>query len=88
MPRAGWVKPRDDQRLTDHVALGVLTATFPPKLVDAVIGEAGRASQRNRLLPARLMVYFVLAMALFSSAGYEEVIALVGGRPGVGVGVA
>jgi hypothetical protein len=32
VPRAGWVKPRDDQRLTDHVALGVLTRTFPPGL--------------------------------------------------------
>ena len=73
MPRAGWVKPRDDQRLTDHVALGVLTYTFPPELVDAVIKQAGRESQRNRLLPARLVVYYVLAMALFSSAGYEEV---------------
>ena len=73
MPRAGWVKPRDDQRLTDHVALGVLTATFPPGLVDAVVEQAGRASQRNRLLPARLVVYYVLALALFSSAGYEEV---------------
>jgi hypothetical protein len=55
------------------VALGVLTATFPPKLVDAVIEQAGRASRRNRLLPARLVVYYVLAMALFSSGGYEEV---------------
>ena len=73
MPRAGWVKPRDDQRLTDHVALGVLTSTFPPELVDAVIDEAGRSSQRNRLLPARLVVYYVLALALFSSYGYEEV---------------
>ena len=73
MPRAGWVKPRDDQRLTDHVALGVLTRTFPPELVDAVIGEAGRGQRRSRLLPSRLVVYYVLAMALFSSAGYEEV---------------
>ena len=73
MPRAGWVKPQDDQRLTDHVALGVLTATFPPALVDAVIEETGRSSQRNRLLPARLVVYYVLALALFSQSGYEEV---------------
>jgi hypothetical protein len=73
MPRAGWVKPQDDQRLTDHVALGVLSRTFPPGLVDAVIGGAGREQRRSRLLPSRLVVYYVLAMALFSSAGYEEV---------------
>ena len=73
MPRAGWVKPRDDQRLSDHVALGVLTRTFPPQLVDEVVAGAGRQQQRQRLLPARLVVYYVLAMALFSSASYEEV---------------
>ncbi len=73
MPRAGWVKPQDDQRLTDHIALGVLTRTFPPALVDAVLAETSRLEQRHRLLPARLVVYYVLAMALFSQAGYEEV---------------
>jgi hypothetical protein len=73
VPRAGWVKPTDDQRLSDHVALGVLTRTFPPELVEEILAELGRAEQRHRLLPARLVTYYVLAMALFSSAGYEEV---------------
>jgi hypothetical protein len=73
MPRAGWVKPRDDQRLSDHVALGVLTRAFPPELVDAVVAETGRQQQRSRLLPSRLVVYYVLAMALFSESSYEEV---------------
>lgn len=67
------MKPQDDQRLSDHVALGLLTRTFPPELVDAVIAETGRAQQRSRLLPARLVVYYVLAMTLFSQASYEEV---------------
>ena len=74
MPRAGWVKPADDQRLSDHVALGVLTRTFPPSLVDEVVAAVGKAEQRQRLLPARLVVYYVLAMALFSESSYEEVI--------------
>jgi Insertion element 4 transposase N-terminal/Transposase DDE domain len=73
VPRPGWVKPTDDQRLSDHVALGVLTRTFPPELVDEILAELGRGEQRHRLLPARLVTYYVLAMALFSSAGYEEV---------------
>jgi hypothetical protein len=73
VPRAGWVKPSDDQHLSDHVALGVLTRTFSPKLVDDVLAATGRQHQRQRLLPARLVVYYVLAMALFSNAGYEEV---------------
>jgi hypothetical protein len=74
VPRAGQLKPRDHQRLTDHVALGVLTATFPPSLVDAVIEATGTREQRHRLLPARLVVYYVLAMTLFPQAGYEEVL--------------
>jgi hypothetical protein len=73
VPRAGWVKPEGDQRLSDHVALGVLTTTFPPGLVDEVVGASGRGERRTRLLPARLVVYYVLAMTLFSSASYEEV---------------
>ena len=73
MPRAGWVKPRDDQRLSDHVALGVLTRAFPPELVDAVVAGMGRRQQRSRLLPSRLVVYYVMAMALFSESSYEEV---------------
>ena len=73
MPRAGWVKPQSDQRLSDHVALGVLTRTFPPELVDAVVRDTGRRQQRHRLLPSRLVVYYVLGLALFSQAGYEEV---------------
>ncbi len=73
MPRAGQVKPDRDQRLTDHVALGVLTATFPPGLIDEVLAATGRVEQRSRLLPARLVVYYVLALALFSGDSYEEV---------------
>lgn len=46
---------------------------FPPELVDSVVREAGRGERRQRLLPARVVVYYVLAMALFSDASYEEV---------------
>ncbi|MGW4113051.1 transposase domain-containing protein [Actinosynnema sp. NPDC004786] len=50
-----------------------LTRTFPPELVDRVIAGTGRAGQRDRLLPPRVVVYFVLAMCLFTGQGYEEV---------------
>jgi Insertion element 4 transposase N-terminal/Transposase DDE domain len=73
MPRAGWVKPETDQRLSDHISIGVLSAVFPPELVDRVVAEAGRTEQRQRLLPARVVVYYVLGLALFSQASYEEV---------------
>jgi hypothetical protein len=50
-----------------------LTRVFPPGLVDRVVAEAGRVERRQRLLPARVVVYYVLAMALFADASYEEV---------------
>ena len=46
---------------------------FPPELVDRVVAEAGRVERRHRLLPARVVVYYVLAMTLFADASYEEV---------------
>jgi hypothetical protein len=67
------VKSSAGERLSDRIALGVLTRAFPPELVDEVVAECGRVEQRRRLLPARVVVYFVLAMCLFSGQGYEEV---------------
>ncbi len=73
MPRPGQVKPATDERLSDRIAIGLLTRTFPPELVDRIVEECGRSGKRNRLLPPRVVVYFVLAMCLFSGQGYEEV---------------
>jgi hypothetical protein len=67
------VKAPLGERLSDRIAIGLLTSTFPPDLVDRVVAEAGRTQQRSRLLPARVVVYYVLAMCLFFGQGYEEV---------------
>jgi hypothetical protein len=72
VPRAGQVKS-SGERLSDRIAIGVLTTAFPPSLVDGVLVRTGRVEQRSRLLPARVVVYFVLAMCLFSGQAYEEV---------------
>lgn len=55
----------------------MLTRAFPPDLVDEVIEVTGTREQRRRLLPARLMVYFVLALWLFRgrNCGYGQVMA-------------
>ncbi len=79
MPRAGQVKPPTDERLSDRVAIGLLTRAFPPEVVDAAVASADRGEVRNRLLPARMIVYYVLAMCLFSGQGYEEVMRLLVG---------
>jgi hypothetical protein len=60
--------------LSDLVSVGVLTRVFPPGLVDEVIAEAGRTEQRNRSLPARVMAYFAIGMALYSEGSYEDVL--------------
>ncbi|MGR8010964.1 IS4 family transposase [Streptomyces hypolithicus] len=73
MPRPGQVKSETDERLSDRIAIGLLTRSFPPELVDRIVEESGRSGQRQRLLPPRVVVYFVLAMCLFSGQGYEEV---------------
>ncbi|MGP0109314.1 MAG: IS4 family transposase [Acidimicrobiales bacterium] len=75
MPRAGWVKPVSDRRLSDLVSVGLLTKVFPPDLVDEVIADVGRTEQRNRSLPARVMAYFAIGMALYSEGSYEDVLA-------------
>ncbi len=82
MPRAGQVKPPVEERLSDRIAIGVLTSIYPPELVDRVVAEAGRTQQRERLLPARVVVWLVLAMALFSGQAYEEVARLLAGGLG------
>jgi len=74
MPRAGWKKPESDRRLSDLVSVGVLTRVFPPDLVDEVIAQAGRTEQRNRSLPARVMAYFAIGMAMHSEGSYEDVL--------------
>jgi len=75
MPRVGWVKPVSDRRLSDLVSVGLLTKVFPPDLVDEVIAGVGRTEQRNRSLPARVMAYFAIGMALYAEGSYEDVLA-------------
>ncbi|MFI6984202.1 IS4 family transposase [Embleya sp. NPDC050154] len=59
--------------MTDHIGVGVLTRLVPRELVDEVVISRDRKEQRNGKLPARVMVYFVMALALFYGDGYEEV---------------
>ena len=60
-------------RLPDRIGIGVLAKVFPPELVDRVVDEAGAREQRKRVLPARVVVYLLLAMVLFSGSGYGQV---------------
>jgi len=68
------VKPDSDRRLSDLVSVGVLTRVFSPDVVDEVIAQVGRTERRHRRLPARVMAYFSIAMALYSEGSYEDVL--------------
>jgi hypothetical protein len=61
-------------RLTDHISLGVLTAQFPRELIDQVLFETERVNARARALPAHVMLYYVIAMALYADVSTEEVL--------------
>ena len=62
-------------RLTDWVSLGVLAAFVPRDAVDDAVAAAGKQARRSDgKLPPHVMVYFVMALALFDD-DYEEVAA-------------
>jgi hypothetical protein len=60
-------------RLADRIGLGMLTRLVHRDLVDEVLVDTGKTERRRRLLPARVVVYFVMAMNLFFDDAYEEV---------------
>lgn len=67
------LRTADRDRLTDHLSIGVLTCTVPRFIIDEVLVQTGRKEKRSRLLPAHVVMYFVMALALFRD-GYDEVI--------------
>src|SRR4051794_15445712 len=64
----------DGTRITDHIGLGVLTRAVPAAVIDGVLSETDRHSQRDRQLPARVVVYYVMALALYAHSSYGEVL--------------
>jgi hypothetical protein len=61
-------------RITDYISLGVLTKTFPLNKVQTVIAAAKKTNQRQRDLPAHVVVYYVIALTLYMQVSYREVL--------------
>ena len=61
-------------RITDYISLGVVARFFPRDKLDAVLERTGRASVRERDLPAHVVVYYVIALALYMRSSYREVL--------------
>src|SRR5215212_5259061 len=61
-------------RLSDHISLGVIARAVPPERVRQDLAETGKASERERDLPAQVMVYYALALALYMGSSTREVL--------------
>ena len=61
-------------RLSDFISLGVIARAVPPERVRQVLAETGRASERERDLPAQVMVYYAIALALYMGSSTREVL--------------
>lgn len=61
-------------RITDYISLGVIGKTFPLDKVSEILDRTDKASQRQRDLPAHVMIYFVISLALFMQVSYREVL--------------
>jgi Insertion element 4 transposase N-terminal/Transposase DDE domain len=61
-------------RITDYISLGVIAKFFPLEKVHGVLQRTGRASVRERDLPAHVVVYYVIALALYRRSSYREVL--------------
>jgi hypothetical protein len=60
-------------RLSDHISLGVIARAVPAERVRQVLSETGKASERERDLPAQVMVYYVIALALYMGSSTRKV---------------
>ena len=61
-------------RITDYISLGVLNTMIPRTAVNAALEASSRQSIRQRDLPAHVMVYYVVALALYMQSSYREVL--------------
>jgi hypothetical protein len=81
-------------RITDYISLGVVAKTFPLEKIRASLAATRKQSVRERDLPAHVVVYYVIALALYMQSSYREVLrCLLEGiqwlaEPGAGIHVA
>ena len=61
-------------RITDYISLGVIAKFFPIEKIREILEQTKRASVRERDLPAHVVVYYVIALALYMRSSYREVL--------------
>ena len=61
-------------RITDYISLGVIARFFPLEKIRQILEQTNRTSIRQRDLPAHVVVYYVIALALYMRSSYREVL--------------
>lgn len=61
-------------RITDYISLGVISKSFPLKTVNQILERTGKGSKRQRDLPGHVVVYYVIALALYMHSSCREVL--------------
>ena len=61
-------------RITDYISLGVIAKYFPVEKVREALAQTKRTSVRERDLPAHVVVYYVIALALYVRSSNREVL--------------
>jgi Insertion element 4 transposase N-terminal/Transposase DDE domain len=61
-------------RITDYISLGVIAKAFPLAALHSVLAKTKKASLRQRDLPAHVVIYYVIALALYMRSSYREVL--------------
>jgi hypothetical protein len=61
-------------RITDYISLGVIAKAFPLTAIHSVLAKTQKGSIRQRDLPAHVVIYYVVALALYMRSSYREVL--------------
>jgi hypothetical protein len=61
-------------RITDYISLGVVAKTFPLATIHSVLARTKKGSVRQRDLPAHVVIYYVIALAVYMHSSYREVL--------------
>ncbi len=71
MPRKP-MKASQEMNLSDHLTLGAVMRVYPRKVIETHLDRTGRNSIRVRRLPAFLVVYLVIMLAMYSEVSVRE----------------
>lgn len=64
----------EGSRITDHISLGVISKYFPIDIINKALEKTDKADKRKRNMPGHVVIYYVIALALYMEVSYREVL--------------